>query len=100
VRTLLTETGLNPRCPVLELIETFLMQDSKSTVAVLRVRNGIGLHVALDSLGTGYSSLRYLMRIPIDTLKIDHSFVRDLATDADNASSERSDQLGKESAVA
>jgi diguanylate cyclase (GGDEF)-like protein len=86
VRTILTETGLDPRCLELELTETFLMQDSKSTVAVLQALKAMGLHLALDDFGTGYSSLSYLKRFPIDTLKIDQSFVRDVTTDADDAS--------------
>jgi diguanylate cyclase (GGDEF)-like protein/PAS domain S-box-containing protein len=86
VRDILTETGLDPRYLELELTETFLMQDSKSTVAVLRALKGMGVQLALDDFGTGYSSLSYLKRFPIDTLKIDQSFVRDLTTDADDAS--------------
>jgi EAL domain-containing protein (putative c-di-GMP-specific phosphodiesterase class I) len=69
-----------------ELTETFLMQDSKSTSAVLQSLKDIGVQLALDDFGTGYSSLSYMKRFPIDTLKIDQSFVRDLTTDADDAS--------------
>jgi diguanylate cyclase (GGDEF)-like protein/PAS domain S-box-containing protein len=86
VRVILLETGLEPRYLELELTETFLMQDSKSTAAVLRALKAMGLQLALDDFGTGYSSLSYLRRFPIDTLKIDRSFVRDLTTDADDAS--------------
>jgi len=86
VRAILLETGLEPRYLELELTETFLMQDSKSTAAVLRALKAMGLQLALDDFGTGYSSLSYLRRFPIDTLKIDRSFVRDLTTDADDAS--------------
>src|SRR5207344_2458265 len=86
VNEILTETGLDPRYLELELTETFLMQDSRSTVAVLRALKGMGVQLALDDFGTGYSSLSYLKRFPIDTLKIDQSFVRDLTTDADDAS--------------
>jgi EAL domain-containing protein (putative c-di-GMP-specific phosphodiesterase class I) len=70
----------------LELTETFLMQDSKSTAAVLQALKAMGLQLRLDDFGTGYSSLSYLRRFPIDTLKIDRSFVRDLTTDPDDAS--------------
>ena len=84
--SLLAKTGLEPRYLQLELTETFLMQDSKSTAAVLKELKDIGVHLALDDFGTGYSSLSYVKRFPIDTLKIDQSFVRDLATDADDAS--------------
>jgi len=86
VRDVLTETGLNPSHLELELTETFLMQDWKSTAAVLHALKDMGVQLALDDFGTGYSSLSYLKRFPIDTLKIDQSFVRDLTTDADDAS--------------
>jgi diguanylate cyclase (GGDEF)-like protein len=85
VSTILTETGLAPECLELELTETFLMQDSTSTAAVLQSLKSLGVRLALDDFGTGYSSLSYLKRFPIDTLKIDRSFVRDLTTDADDA---------------
>ena len=86
VRAIPLETGLEPCYLELELTETFLMQDSKSTAAVLQALKDMGVHLALDDFGTGYSSLSYLKRFPIDTLKIDQSFVRDLTTDADDAS--------------
>jgi EAL domain-containing protein (putative c-di-GMP-specific phosphodiesterase class I) len=86
VRAILHETQLAPRYLELELTETFLLQDSKSTAAVLRSLRAMGVHLALDDFGTGYSSLSHLKRFPIDTLKIDRSFVRDLATDSDDAS--------------
>jgi EAL domain-containing protein (putative c-di-GMP-specific phosphodiesterase class I) len=85
VKTILVETGFDPRHLELELTETFLMQDSKSTALVLRALKELGLKLALDDFGTGYSSLSYMKRFPIDTLKIDRSFVRDLTTDADDA---------------
>jgi EAL domain-containing protein (putative c-di-GMP-specific phosphodiesterase class I) len=86
VRAILTETGLESRYLELELTETFLMQDSASTTAVLQALRDIGVKLALDDFGTGYSSLSHLKRFPIDTLKIDQSFVRDLTTDPDDAS--------------
>jgi len=86
VQAILEETGLDPPCLELELTETSLMQDLKSTVAVLRALKAMGVNLALDDFGTGYSSLTYLKRFPIDTLKIDRSFVRDLASGADDAS--------------
>jgi diguanylate cyclase (GGDEF)-like protein/PAS domain S-box-containing protein len=86
VRTVLRETGLDPRCLELELTETFLMHDSNSTALVLETLKSMGVQLALDDFGTGYSSLSYMRRFPIDTLKIDQSFVRNLATDSDDAS--------------
>jgi diguanylate cyclase (GGDEF)-like protein/PAS domain S-box-containing protein len=86
VRAVLLETGLDPRCLELELTETFLMQDSKSIAAVLRALSEMGVQLALDDFGTGYSSLSHLKLFPIGILKIDQSFVRDLTTDADDAS--------------
>jgi diguanylate cyclase (GGDEF)-like protein/PAS domain S-box-containing protein len=82
----LTETGIEPGCLELELTESFLMQDATVTGAVLQALKDLGVMLALDDFGTGYSSLSHLRRFPIDTLKIDQSFVRDLATDADDAS--------------
>jgi diguanylate cyclase (GGDEF)-like protein/PAS domain S-box-containing protein len=86
VRNILRETGLKPSHLELELTETFLMQDTASTAAVLRAINELGVRLALDDFGTGYSSLSHLKRFPIDTLKIDRSFVRDVTTHADDAS--------------
>jgi diguanylate cyclase (GGDEF)-like protein/PAS domain S-box-containing protein len=86
LRAILTEERLEPGYLELELTETFLMQDATVTVAVLRALKDLGVTLALDDFGTGYSSLSHLRRFPIDTLKIDRSFVRDIATDADDAS--------------
>ena len=70
----------------LELTETFMMQDWKSTAEILRALKGLGVKIALDDFGTGYSSLSYMKRFPIDALKIDQSFIRDMTTDSDDAS--------------
>jgi len=86
VRAILAETALDARYLELELNESFLMHDSKSTIGVLQELKDMGVQLALDDFGTGYSSLSYLKRFPIDSLKIDQSFVRGLATDADDAS--------------
>jgi diguanylate cyclase (GGDEF)-like protein/PAS domain S-box-containing protein len=86
VRGILADTGFDPECLVLELTETFLMQDSKSTADVLGAIKDMGVKLALDDFGTGYSSLSYMRRFPIDILKIDKSFVLDLTTDEDDAS--------------
>jgi diguanylate cyclase (GGDEF)-like protein/PAS domain S-box-containing protein len=85
VRAVLQETGLDGRYLEFELTETALMQDPKSTIAVLRTLKDIGVRITLDDFGTGYSSLSYLKRFPIDALKIDKSFVRGLCTNAGDA---------------
>ncbi len=82
----LTETGLPARYVELELTETFLMQDSKATAAVMAALKERGVSLALDDFGTGYSSLSHLRHFPIDTLKIDRAFVQGLTTNADDAS--------------
>jgi EAL domain-containing protein (putative c-di-GMP-specific phosphodiesterase class I) len=85
VHATLADTGLEAHFLELELTETFLMQDSISTTAVLNDLKQLGLWIALDDFGTGYSSLSHLRRFPIDTLKIDRSFVRSVTTNADDA---------------
>jgi diguanylate cyclase (GGDEF)-like protein/PAS domain S-box-containing protein len=86
VRAILAEIGLEPRYLELELNETFLMQDLKSTATTLRALKDLGVQLTLDDFGTGLSSLSHLKRFPIDSLKIDQSFVRDLTIDPDDAS--------------
>jgi diguanylate cyclase (GGDEF)-like protein/PAS domain S-box-containing protein len=86
VRQILEASRLNPNLLELELTETFMMQDWKSTAEILRALKSLGVRIALDDFGTGYSSLSHMKRFPIDALKIDQSFVRDMTTDADDAS--------------
>jgi len=85
VRDVVAETGVAPQHLELELTETFLMQDPVATAAVLHALREVGVRLALDDFGTGYSSLSHLKRFPIDTLKIDHTFVRDIASSAGDA---------------
>ena len=85
VARILKETGLAPRYLELELTESILMHGAVSSTSVLTALKAMGVQLAIDDFGTGYSSLSYLKRFPIDTLKIDQSFVRDICTDADNA---------------
>jgi EAL domain-containing protein (putative c-di-GMP-specific phosphodiesterase class I) len=84
--TILCETGLDPGFLELELTETFLVQDSNATLEVLQHLKQLGLNLALDDFGTGYSSLNHLKRFPIDTLKIDQSFIRTITSNPDDAS--------------
>jgi diguanylate cyclase (GGDEF)-like protein/PAS domain S-box-containing protein len=84
LRGILKDTGLDPCLLELELTETVLMQHAESTLAVLGALKVIGVRLAVDDFGTGYSSLSYLKRFPIDTLKIDQSFVRDIASGTDD----------------
>jgi diguanylate cyclase (GGDEF)-like protein/PAS domain S-box-containing protein len=86
VGVILAETGLDPHLLEFELTETFMVQDSTAMLAVLRDLKRLGIKLALDDFGTGYSSLNHLKRFPIDTLKIDRSFVRTVTTNADDAS--------------
>ncbi len=79
----LQETGLDARYLEIELVESLLLQDQDDTVRTLRALKALGIRLALDDFGTGYSSLSYLKRFPIDTLKIDQSFIRDLTTQGD-----------------
>jgi diguanylate cyclase (GGDEF)-like protein/PAS domain S-box-containing protein len=85
LRAILKDTGLDPRYLELELTESVLMQHAESSVSVLSTLKSIGVHLAVDDFGTGYSSLSYLKKFPIDSLKIDQSFVNDITTDANNA---------------
>jgi diguanylate cyclase (GGDEF)-like protein/PAS domain S-box-containing protein len=81
VRDILEASGLEPSALTLELTEGSLMQDVDETVVQLRGLKGLGVRLAIDDFGTGSSSLGYLQRFPIDTLKIDKSFVDGIATD-------------------
>jgi hypothetical protein len=76
---------LDPRLLELELTETVLMHNLSATLPLLQSLKDLGVSISVDDFGTGYSSLSYLKRLPIDTLKIDRSFVRELETSTDNA---------------
>ncbi|GIJ50908.1 hypothetical protein Val02_77940 [Virgisporangium aliadipatigenens] len=75
VRAVLVATGLNPAVLTLELTEAVLLTDVSNAAKMLNALKGLGVRIALDDFGTGYSSLSHLKRLPVDTLKIDKSFV-------------------------
>ncbi len=79
VINVIRESGVNPENLELEITETILMEQSSSIVDVLLKLKALGIHISLDDFGTGYSSLSYLQNLPIDTLKIDRSFINKLA---------------------
>ncbi len=81
VESILKETGLDPGSLELELTESVLMDDQKYSVSVLDQLKELGALIALDDFGTGYSSLAFLKTFPVDTLKIDRSFIRDIGVD-------------------
>src|SRR5258706_14932742 len=81
----LRETGLDARYLEIEITESVVMQNASSAVAMLDRLSQMGVHLAVDDFGTGYSSLSYLNRFPLNTLKIDSSFVRTLLTDRNGA---------------
>jgi diguanylate cyclase (GGDEF)-like protein/PAS domain S-box-containing protein len=83
VFAVLNDTGLDPRALELELTESVLMKHADSTESILKALKAEGVQLAVDDFGTGYSSLSYLGRFPIDTLKIDQSFVRQIASASD-----------------
>jgi diguanylate cyclase (GGDEF)-like protein/PAS domain S-box-containing protein len=85
IRGVLRDTDLAPRYLELELTESLLLSNADVTLSVLQELKEMGLKLAIDDFGTGYSSLSYLRQFPVSKLKIDHSFVRDVAIDSDAA---------------
>jgi diguanylate cyclase (GGDEF)-like protein/PAS domain S-box-containing protein len=84
-RSVFRKHDVSPTCFELEVTETTLMTDPKRTIGLLNELYAMGLNLAIDDFGTGYSSLSALQQFPIGTLKIDQSFVRDVAVDSDDA---------------
>ncbi|MDX9766123.1 MAG: EAL domain-containing protein [Ectothiorhodospiraceae bacterium] len=85
VRRILEDSGLPPRHLDLEITESLAMRDADATLKTLLALNEMGVQLSIDDFGTGYSSLSYLKRFPVDCLKIDRSFVRDMADNAEDA---------------
>ncbi len=85
IRATLEDTRLEPRYLEIELTESVLMRDAESSDSVLHALAELGVKIAIDDFGTGYSSLSYLRQFPIDTLKIDQSFVNQISSNPDDA---------------
>jgi diguanylate cyclase (GGDEF)-like protein/PAS domain S-box-containing protein len=83
VRAVLIATGMEPQNLELELTESVLMRDAESAVVTLLALKAMGVRLAIDDFGTGYSSFTYLRRFPVDTLKVDQSFVQEITADPD-----------------
>jgi diguanylate cyclase (GGDEF)-like protein/PAS domain S-box-containing protein len=85
INTVLTEAGLTPEALELEITESLGMKNPELTLHTLEELKGMGIRIAIDDFGTGYSSLSYLKKFPIDTIKVDRSFVADIQIDANDA---------------
>jgi diguanylate cyclase (GGDEF)-like protein len=85
VREILNETGLEPRFLELELTESLLIEDTHGAIEMMNKLKDIGVFLSIDDFGSGYSSLNYLNRFPVDILKIDRTFVSNLITDSKDA---------------
>jgi diguanylate cyclase (GGDEF)-like protein/PAS domain S-box-containing protein len=85
LRTALLDNDLDPQWLELEITESTLMQNVEATLTMLAEIRSTGVSISIDDFGTGYSSLSYLRRLPVNTLKIDQSFIRELTTNRDGA---------------
>ena len=85
IRQAIAETGIDPHWLELEFTESAVMHNVTSTLALMHELNDLGVRLSIDDFGTGYSSLNYLKQFPIDRVKIDQSFVRNITHDANDA---------------
>ena len=84
IENALLETGVPPECLELELTEATIMSDPRQVLGSMAAMKALGLQLSIDDFGIGYSSLSYLKKLPVDKLKIDQSFIRNIASDTDN----------------
>jgi EAL domain-containing protein (putative c-di-GMP-specific phosphodiesterase class I) len=84
VARILHDSGVPPECIWLEITESTLMRDAESAMSALGALRALGLHLAVDDFGSGYSSLAYLERLPVEVLKVDRSFVQGVGQRADS----------------
>jgi diguanylate cyclase (GGDEF)-like protein len=84
IAKILDETQINPACLKLELTESAVMENAESVISMLKEIRKLGIHLSIDDFGTGYSSLSYLHRFPINTLKVDRSFVSAMEEGSEN----------------
>jgi EAL domain-containing protein (putative c-di-GMP-specific phosphodiesterase class I) len=82
----LEDYRMDPEWLELEITESILLKNVEATISTLHRLKRAGIHLSIDDFGTGYSSLSYLKRFPVDTLKIDQSFIREVTSNADDAS--------------
>ena len=85
VEQVLAEEDMDPRWLEMEVTENVMLQNVDKTIDTLNRLNNLGIHISIDDFGTGYSSLSYIKKLPIQTLKIDQSFVSDIDTNKDDA---------------
>jgi EAL domain-containing protein (putative c-di-GMP-specific phosphodiesterase class I) len=90
VRNALTESGIDPTTLVLEVTESALLDDAEAALRIVNELKELGVRIAIDDFGIGYSSLVYLKRFPVDLLKVDRSFVNGLGQNSDDAAIVRS----------
>ncbi len=86
IASILHDTGFPPEKLELEITESLFMEDLAITAEILTILSNQGIRISMDDFGTGYSSLSYLKQFPINTIKVDRSFVKDITSDKDNAS--------------